>query len=67
MPVNEIDVLTASDSEALDSLIARCAHAAKTGNDAASRAYLSGIFEVLADGQHSRYAMPISARSAASI
>ena len=59
MPVKEIYVAPASGSEALDALIARCAHAAEAGNDAESRVYLSGIFEVLADGQ--RYAMPMSA------
>ncbi len=61
MPVKEIHVLPASHSVALDALIARCAHAAQSGNDAESRAYLSGIFEVLADEQNAAFDMPISA------
>jgi hypothetical protein len=61
MPVKEIHVLPASDSQALEALIARCAHTAEAGSDAESRAYLSGIFEVLAGDQQAREAMRLSA------
>ena len=48
MPVKEIYIPQASESQALHTLIARCAQATEAGYDAESRVYLSGIFEVLA-------------------
>ena len=61
MRTTEIHVLPASSSKALDALIERSAQAAQCGNDAESRAYLSGIFEVLADQQSAGLQMPMSA------
>lgn len=49
MFVSDIYVLPVSGSQAMNALIARCAHTAQFGNHAESRAYLSGIFEVLAE------------------
>ena len=61
MTLTGISIANASGSEALDALIARCEGAAMRGKDAESRAYLSGIFEVLASGQESRDSMRLSA------
>jgi hypothetical protein len=61
MSLREVYVLHASDSQALDALMARCAQAARNGNDAESRAYLWGIFEVLAGEQQEREIMRWSA------
>ena len=61
MSVKEMKALRASGSEAVDALVARCRQAAEAGNDAESRAYLSGIFEVLADEQREQLFLRLSA------